>query len=147
MVGLLVLIMINEYMNTEDFVTYEQALALKKLGFKEECLFFYNVHGEFNPNSVYDGYSDVNDASRSLNFQGRSKLAGDAPTLAQAQKWLREKKDIIVLSTCNLDYENGHSWYWFVDKIFAVEDLEHSYKTYEEALSAGITECIKLLEK
>ena len=83
-------------MNTEDFVTYKQALALKKLGFKEECLFFYNIHGEFNPNSVYDGYSDVNDASHSLNLQGRSKLACDAPTLAQVQKWILKEFGLYV---------------------------------------------------
>ena len=137
-------------MDTEDFVTYEQALALKKLGFDEECYQFYDCVGDLCDNHRLS--SKEMEIITSSNFCMSHNLGVieencDAPTLAQAQKWLREKKDIIVLSICNLDYENGHSWYWFVDKIFAVEDLEHSYKTYEEALSAGITECLKLLEK
>lgn len=37
-------------MNTEDFVTYQQALALKKLGFREKCLYHYNTLGILNPN-------------------------------------------------------------------------------------------------
>lgn len=30
----------------KEFVPYELAVKLKKLGFKEDCLRYYNVHGE-----------------------------------------------------------------------------------------------------
>lgn len=134
----------------EDFVTYEQALALKRLGFKEECLFFYNVHGEFNPNSVYDGYSDVNDASRSLNLQGRSKLAGDAPTLVQTQKWLRKEKGLYLIWDMGQDRKHDSKFAWYVcDRHGYIVDTlasEIKYDSPEEALSEGITECLNFLE-
>jgi hypothetical protein len=35
-------------METKEFIPYEQALALKKLGFDESCLGYYNALSNFN---------------------------------------------------------------------------------------------------
>ena len=40
-------------MDKEDFVTHEQALKLKKLGFREPCLYFYDLEGRLCPNEIY----------------------------------------------------------------------------------------------
>lgn len=134
-------------MNTEDFVTYEQALALKKLGFVEKCLYYYNANAQIVANERdYQEEVSVKDLYTSYNGEYTSYNRVDAPTLAQAQKWLRKEKDIIVLATCDLDYKNGHSWYWLIDVNFEVEDPNRSHNSYEEALSAGIDKCLKLLE-
>lgn len=134
-------------MNTEDFVTYEQALALKKLGFDDKVNHYYDNNGVIDeiladlsmedPTGQYSAYDNCNDGS----YNGWIS----APTLAQVQKWLREKKDYHIEP--RLFYDKFHTdcksssrgRYW---------QIEHGkyYSSYEEALSAGITECIKLLE-
>ena len=133
-------------MPIEDFVTYEQALALKKLGFKEECLYHYR-YSIFSDNyyESADG-AYVSDLYKSHNSKSYEKnVICDAPTLAQAQKWLRKEKDYYIEP--RLFYDKLHTdcksstrgKYW---------QIEHGkyYFSYEEALSAGITECLKLLE-
>ena len=39
------------------FVTHEQAVSLKELGFKDECLAWYRENGDFNTNIVYKNIS------------------------------------------------------------------------------------------
>lgn len=123
-------------MDTEDFVTYEQALALKKLGFD------WDVNYVYYPNkSIGEVFPKGNYNNMSAEF-----ITCSAPTLAQAQKWLRKEKDYHIEP--RLFYDKFHTdcksssrgKYW---------QIEHGkyYFSYEEALSAGITECIKLLEK
>ena len=75
------------------------------------------------------------------------------PTLAQAQKWLREKKKIDVLVwNCACGYgwevskaENGTGLILFDDK----GDNKDSgcWTSYESALSAGIAAALELIEK
>ena len=121
-------------MNTEDFITYDQAVKLKELGFDWKCYTFYH----------WDNWCGLSDSGICENHNMFEKCFS-APTLSQAQKWLREVKDIIVLATCNLDYEKGHEWYWFVDKDVDIEDPEHFYETYEQALSTAIDKALDLL--
>ena len=83
-------------MNTEDFVTYETALTLKKLGFREECLYYYKHHrlipNEFMNDSGYY-YILLKDLYRSMNSENPDQGdICDAPTLAQVQEWLRKEK-------------------------------------------------------
>lgn len=133
-------------MNKEDFVTYEQALALKKLGFNERCLYYYNANEQIVANERdYQEEVSVKDLYISYNSEYTSYNRIDAPTLAQAQKWFRQKGYSIEAMLCvNKTYRCD---------IFSIEDFRHvSFKimdmtSYEEALSAGITECLKLLEK
>ena len=80
-------------MSIEDFVTYEQAVKLKRLGFKEECLYYYDEYDTIFANCD-DGDVSVDDLYYSYNSKP-SKLC-DAPTLAQAQKWFREKKNLSI---------------------------------------------------
>lgn len=138
-------------MNSEDFVTYEQALALKKLRFREDCLYYYKS-GEIYPNCgglsaiIVDDYYDVH------NYKSDVTLC-DAPTLAQAQKWLREVKELIICVEPRF-YRGrrplvGYSFHINEkeNRPFTYIESEAPSNTYEEALSAGITECIKILEK
>lgn len=129
-------------MNSEDFVTYEQALALKKLGFREECLYYYNVYNIFSPNLNYEENIDnVNDLLFSHNIHAAGKEVCDAPTLWEAQKWLRKEKGYFVeVRFMRMDAYT----YEIYGKIHRSDYTV--YPTPEEALSAGITECIKLLE-
>lgn len=52
------------------FVTKEQAVSLKELGFKDECLAWYRENGDFNTNLAY------------------KNISTSAPLIAQALDWL-----------------------------------------------------------
>ena len=84
----------------EDFVTYEQADKLCDLGFDLKCIACYDEE-EFEITSEYSNYNSD---------QYRYNLIS-APTLSQAQKWLREMgtevlvyKDLFKPKYYNLQY-------------------------------------------
>lgn len=52
------------------FVTFDQAVSLNELGFKDECLAWYRENGDFNTNLAY------------------KHLSTNAPLIAQAMDWL-----------------------------------------------------------
>ena len=66
-----------------------------------------------------------------------------------AQKWLREEKKIDVGATWDNDEDN---WYVYIKKIgfpdWSGTSVSHScYSSYEEALSEGIKEAVKILKE
>ena len=127
-------------MTGESFCTYEQCVKLRELGFDYECNHYYNEHKTLC-NIILQGfdYIDFNAANKGLS----------APTLAQAQTWLRGKGwHVGPVPMVYSSRYNGESWFAYLIEISSNKSpggIER--KTYEEALSAGITECIKLLEK
>lgn len=136
-------------MNTEDFITYKQALALKKLGYREPCLYYY-VNWNLIPNNVYAHRVDNNSFHRVYNVKALSKVRNvakeqivcDAPTLAQVQKWLRKEKGLFV----EAHFMRIDAYTYEIHGEIHKNDFT-VYSIPEEALSAGITECLKLLEK
>lgn len=134
-------------MDAKDFVTYEQAVALKRLGFDYSCDYYY----------IESAYTTF-DRDGETHVKGElicrfSKYFSDghcikAPTLEQAHKWLRSKG--LWIETC-LEPFNEEGWEFDVfnlkDHYYYSFSFSTVYGTYEEALSAGITECIKILEK
>lgn len=52
------------------FVSHSQAVSLKELGFKDECLAWYRENGDFNTNLAY------------------KNISTSAPLIAQAMDWL-----------------------------------------------------------
>ena len=133
-------------MNIEDFVTYEQALALKKLGFKEECLFHYCKNVKIYANSTIHNGDEIEISADDFYNVYNLYLDGvsDAPTLAQAQKWLREVKHYHI----NPVNVGNNKWAVIVDNL---DNSNYNkvygrpFDSYEEALSAGITEYLKML--
>ena len=154
-------------MDIEDFVTVEQSLALKKLGFRENCLYFYADNKLLPVSICIDADDDelllngeISVSVDTLLYQHQSKcndvhdgilesVLCDAPTLTQAQKWLRKKKKLSIEPFSSLkkgkytfEIINVDTWYEYNSS----KTLSYHFDSYEEALSAGITECIKLLE-
>lgn len=126
----------------EEFVTYAQGVKLKELGFDWECT-RYQVESENGAIVSETGYHN--------RIPERVAL----PTLALAQKWLRDVK-YIYLNPYPERYieDNGDGTYIYVctgkwlcevwDAHESEEDLsKYNAKSYEEALSLGITEALK----
>jgi len=65
----------------KEFIPYEQALALKELGFDEECFAFYS--------KIY-GFMTTSPTNKVNEFAGEVIL----PLYQQAFRWLYEKLDI-----------------------------------------------------
>ena len=120
-------------MNEEDLCTYEQALELKKLEFTYPTYYYIDEKNM--------GWYTTGDF---INWNNGTGDIVSIPTLYQVQKWLRKEKNYHVNSSC-IDKD---IWYYAIDEltdnvVVARNDLEFS--SYEKALSAGITECIKIL--
>ena len=118
----------------KEFVPHEQALALKELGFKEECA----AH-----------YLDVDDLElkwkiyRNLSINTNNCL--QAPLYQQAFRWFREKHELD--SEIYMNHEYGVKFYTYL--VLKLEKSIVSHKsgyavkqnTYEEAE----LECLKKL--
>lgn len=80
----------------------------------------------------------------------------EAPTQSLLQKWLREKHNIHLIIVVNeLSNKTGsfkYKWYIFRDdrvhEFQGVKPVSNkkSYKTYEQALEAGLLEALKLIK-
>ena len=135
-------------METTDFCSYELSKRLKDCGFNEPCDHYYNGHGNLNR------YADTDRINRNTN--GHHTPSCSAPTLAHAQKWLREKWGIDVLvwnCACGYGWEiskadpqsRGTTLMVYDDN---GEDMDSGmWLTYENALSAGITVALELIEQ
>lgn len=122
----------------EDFVTFEQAIKLKELGFDWDCDFwyYYNYHNHEKPIFERCGITDYYDVEEYWY----------APTLAQTQKWLFEKFGIWIeitrdtIETIRFDCGITHAddeyreWVGMFDNPF-------------EALSSGINIALQLIQK
>ena len=115
----------------KEFVSYEQALALKELGFNEPCFDFYDNDKELfynsdNENKIHIGYQ-VN-----------------APTFSQVFRWFREKYgyDSQVTYTQNkyLGFVADHKTGYY---LAATND----FSIHEEAEDALIDKLIELIKQ
>lgn len=151
-------------MEQEDYVSYELAKKLKSAGFDEPCDHFYEhswdpTKARISASGVYGEWNNIDAFKHNFNAidDNRHKQSlipyCSAPTLWQAQKWLREKKKIDVLvynCACGYLWEvskatNGTGLILFDEK----GDDENSgcWTSYEAALSAGITAALELIKK
>jgi hypothetical protein len=76
----------------KEFIAYEQALALKELGFDEPC-FKYIYVGDTGNN--IDHYLEVV-PSKAKNYNEDS-LSISQPTFSQSFRWFREKHGLVIV--------------------------------------------------
>ena len=116
----------------KEFVTYEKALALRKLGFYEQCF------GGFakDDKTLYIGY----DAEFGEHFFRDFYIP--APLKQQVFRWFREKYEIhgFIIHYSRVMFK------WCID---SGDDFEESIKldTYEEAENACIDKLIELVKQ
>lgn len=135
-------------MSNEDYVSYEIAKRLKALGFDYPCYFYYTEE------DAPDGCVWHTTSEEAPIDYNRSIYAGcSMPTLAQAQKWLREKKQWHVEVCINGCRNMFGVELWEMKANGDAFRLQHEdghamlYDTYESALSAGIEAALKLIEE
>ena len=115
----------------KEFIPYEQALALKELGFDEQCLALYDLDGKITIEFV----NWKNAKNRKSNYLIAT------PLYQQAFRWFREKHNLCFL----LESVGGKKGYFFAiqdiqsgDKVL---DWTDGYYNHEEAEF----ECLKKL--
>ena len=125
----------------KEFVPYEQALALKGLGFNEPCFgYYYTLNGKdwkFAEKSEYDRLDDE------INIGSKFSLL--APTFSQAFRWFRKKYGLFGAPNV-ISYEGGrYLWFFDINSIILPLGTDlgetYDYETYEEAE----LECLKKL--
>ena len=130
---------------TEEFVTLETAKLLKEKGFDETCEY-----------CILDQDDDVIGASRGCIINEKIvrhkniKNAIPITSLYQAQKWLRETKNLHICvynCACGYGYElsKANNGTHIASSVYEGTNDGEEWDTYEEALEAGIKECLKLI--
>ncbi len=129
-------------MTTDDYVSYPLALALKKAGFDYPCYFYY-TRKDSPDDHVYSTTSE--EAPIDYN---RSVYAGcSMPTLAQAQKWLREVKKWHIIVEPRIWEQQVYDFkLWHYYRGYENANRGFDYLSYELALSAGIAAALELIE-
>lgn len=127
-----------------EFVTYEQALALKELGFDEPCCAY--VYTGDTGNNI-DRYEET-EPSRAINFNHDS-LCISQPLKQQVFRWFREEYNKLYA----IDHSLINGWYFVIREIGGTTDpiltavSVGDFKTYEEAESVCIDKLIEIIKK
>ena len=121
----------------DEFIPYEEALALKELGFDEPCIFTWYEERFYNK---YD-FSTLHGYESESTFVNKKELLENeifAPTYHQAFKWFRDKYKIVPVFSCPVDG---------VIRFFISNTEGNNYPTYEEAELACLKQLIKMIKK
>ena len=120
-----------------EFVPYQQALALKELGFDEECIGYY----ENNKNKIifYGGTRTNTNFSRVFNSTHFRLVT---PLYQQVFRWFREKHNLHTIINITI----SDKWYFEIYNLSDKRNCEIKIEeifllTYEEAE----LECLKRL--
>jgi hypothetical protein len=117
----------------KEFVPYQEALALKELGFDEEYIALYDI----DTNELCIG--DVDE----FEFIHHSFIS--APLKQQVFRWFREKynlKSCIIFRTSMEDNKEYYDWL-----IKGQEVVYRHFTTYEQAELACLQKLIELVKK
>ena len=118
----------------KEFVTYEQALALKELGFDERCFSRYYESGKLADSLSYLHHNHFGQVN--------------APLYQQAFSFFREKYNhvgFIQLVEPEYGGEYGYVIYYNPNHL-SVHHWNKGFKTYEEAESACLDKLIELIK-
>ena len=131
---------------TKEFITYNQALALKELGFDEPCLAYYQKSAVIGDDTILP--IQIRNKASNFNDNEYSKMGVpfcSAPTYSQVFRWFREKYQLfhhvgvdqttepkfyytIAKFVGNPNDLTEKEWYWD-----GIEEGVYLYRTYEQA--------------
>ena len=127
-----------------EFIPYEQALALKELGFDEKSLAYWFNETPLNPEGQclvyyrkpYDNVGITNGIIREY---------GWAPLYQQAFKWFREKHGVYTEIFVDDDKTFGFMITHFTSEGRVDSPVKYGHITYEEAESACLDKLIQIV--
>ena len=126
----------------KEFIPYEQALALKELGFDESCFAYYSKITEYfrkyeiNLDKLRFIWEDI-DGIPISNNENLDYCKFTVPTFSQAFRWFREKYNV----WCWIEkYSDEETYIYQIPKANFTK-IQGYYNTYEEAE----LECLKKL--
>jgi hypothetical protein len=116
----------------KEFIPYEQALALKELGFDEPCFAYY---GEINGGEIM--------LFLKKNFDNQA-LYILAPLYQQAFRWFREKHNI---DSYHIEPTNNMFSNFYGVLGLRTATFNGGFKTYEEAELACLKKLIEIVKR
>ena len=127
----------------KEFVPYEQALDLKKLGFNEPCFGTYNFKKDLYYFPITNGLFKNSDIKHEYYKHFLDRIA--SPLYSQVFKWFRDKHNLFGCIDVSIVKPN----HWFIridnintsDYIYHSEDENLLFDSYEKAE----LECLKKL--
>jgi hypothetical protein len=120
----------------KEFVPYQEAFELKKLGFNEECFWWYG----------FEKYLRKDRIGTSTNYSYfLENKSCSAPLYSQAFRWFREKYSIHAWI---INAEDNHNVFkpFFRGVNIHDQHLVDFYKTYEEAELACLKKLIEIVK-
>jgi hypothetical protein len=135
------------------FIPYEQALALKELGFNEPCLAGYNFKDRRTGQFTYPSAKEPNTTSEARVYHKDKKIVG-APLYQQAFRWFRENHNLVyqINYLYNGNYQvvihkNTHEYMELIQDLehACVDEIPDNY-SYEEAELACLIKLIEIVK-
>ena len=122
----------------KEFVPYEQALALKELGFDEPCVYYVDKD---NNSYIYNFQTHPDEF-----IEGCGVNVIPTPTFSQAFRWFREKHDLQAsnIMFSNGKYDTGITRYKGTQSVWGNGPIYH---TYEEAELACLDKLIEICKE
>ena len=132
---------------TKEFVSYTQALALKELGFDEDCLARYEgkITNIFKPLVLEFTFANLPRVENKVNYPDYPYKDVEAPTYSQTFRFFREKHNL-VFNFISYNIVKPGEYHWSItwnDEAKAGGIV----KTYEEAELACLSKLIELVEQ
>ena len=128
----------------EQSISFETAKLAKEKGFKIPTPVMYKGNEKsYGHNNEWG----IDEQRLDGKFPYRNQQWYSIPTQSLFAKWLREKHEIYVTSQIgNLDFINTYHYdIRYIDKNKFICKVKGNFKTYEEALEAGLQEALKLI--
>lgn len=123
----------------KEFVPYEQALALKELGFDEPCFGFYVP--------LLDGTQELE--IKLWETHGERIIL--APTFSQCFRWLREKYNLYSHVIESIAFDNTLEFVALINGSYinhgVLDKPVNRFETYEEAELQCLIKLIEIVKK
>jgi hypothetical protein len=135
----------------KEFTPYEQALALKELGFDDECLgTYYKEDKTFYLNGVLYSNSYFDKAQELITEHPQITT----PLYQQAFRWFREKYGLHCVYNVGIPHDNIHhskkiKYYFNIIKLGKNHNNKFRscfYETYEEAQLESLKKLIEIVK-
>jgi hypothetical protein len=133
----------------KEFILYEQALALKELGFDEPCFGFYNHQGIL----ILMNQEDELNIQVYKNSYVKLGKQYSAPLYQQAFRWFRKNFGLFSSEVYDRGLNNGklpiiHSYSFRILNLNNFKDFYgDTFKTYEEAELECLKKLIEIVKK